>query len=26
MVWIGSSKDDDLTPVPTDSKPEPVSV
>ncbi len=26
MIWIGSAKDDDLTPVPTDSKPEPVSV
>ncbi len=26
MIWIGSAKDDDLTPVPVDSKPEPVSV
>ena len=26
MIWIGTAKDDDMTPVPTDSKPEPVSV
>ena len=26
LIWIGTAKDDDMTPVPTDSKPEPVTV